>query len=1213
MKRLILAIFVLCAWAMTALAQSNTGRLVGSVSGPDGVLPGATVVVTDNQTGRARTVATSGEGAFILSQLDIGTYRVTVSAPGFKAFTANDLKIDVGAEYSLNVSLEVGDAAESVTITAGADVVNATNAQLSNTVSPRQILELPLNGRDPTTLIRLQAGVASNGAQNLSINGQRPTFTNITRDGINIQDNHIRANASSFSVERPNVDDVNEFTLTTQNASADQGYGASQVQFVTPRGQNVFHGGVWEYNRNSEFAANSFFNNASGTPKTFLNRNQFGGKVSGPIIKNKLFFFGFFEALRLRTQSSQLRTILTPGARQGDFTFINNAGQTRSVNIFSLLPASAGIAGIDPIVQSRILNNLPSAGNTADRGDGRNTTGYRFNQRNNTDTDKYTGRFDYDASEKHSFNGVFSYTNEKVNDRPDVDSPSGFGATPVIVQPSTRQFLSVAHRFTPTARFTNEVRGGFFLSDPFFTRTLQEPAFYLTLPLINNPEVNTQEQERDTKNFNLQNNADYLLGNHSLRFGGQFQFIRDNTVTSFDTVPRYTLGTNPTTPALAAGAFTSLGGISNAQLGTANNLLALLGGIVGAGTQTFNVASRNSGFVPNAPQAFDYAYDTYSLYFSDQWRVRSGLSLNLGLRYELFTPLREVHGLAIEPVIPSGKDVTSAVLDPNGTVDLIKGKTLNRTDKNNFAPIISFAYSPRFGNKFLSYVFGADNRTVLRGGFRISYVNDEILRSQDSSQTTNAGLATTINLPPINARLNAVPTIATPAFRLPRTFAENNAIANNFGPIFAIDPNYQIARSNEYNFGIQREIGNGTAIEIRYVGGFSNNLPRGLDINNFDMTNNGYLADFIRARNNLLLTGNVVCTAAQNPGCQPLTVLPNFAGGGLLTNPTIVNTIRAGDPQTLLLTYVQNGLQGSVKLRPNENGGTISILENGGGYNYHGLQAEVRRRLSKGLYLQGNYTFQKTLTNATGTDQFKFNTNLDNSRPELEYARADYDQTHVFNFNGIYELPFGRGKRWLDRGGWINRALGGFQLTSILNIASGAPITFVDVRGTLNRISRSARQTPQTSLSKSQVQDLIGIYRTPCGVFYINPSVVNLNQQTCQGTGRGAEGLGSTPFAGQVFFNNGPGQTGTLERAFVNGPRFVGWDASIIKNVQLTESSRLQLRLEAFNVLNRTNFGVTGAQQSGAGGIYDINSVSFGRLSTTFAPRIVQLVGRLEF
>ena len=333
----------------------------------------------------------------------------------------------------------------------------------------------------------------------------------------------------------------------------------------------------------------------------------------------------------------------------------------------------------------------------------------------------------------------------------------------------------------------------------------------------------------------------------------------------------------------------------------------------------------------------------------------------------------------------------------------------------------------------------------------------------------------------------------------------------------------------------------------------------------------------------------------------------------MLTNATIANTIRAGDPQTLLLTYVQNGLQGTVPLRANENAGTISILENGGKYNYNSLQIELRKRFSHGLYFQTNYTFQKVLTNATGTDQFKFNTNLDNARPELEYSRADYDQSHVFNVNTIYELPFGNGKKWLNQGGLINRVFGGFQLTSIMNIATGAPVTFVDVRGTLNRTSRSARQTPQTNLSKSQVKDLIGIYKTPCGVYYINPSVINLNQTTCAGTGRAAEGLGSTPFTGQAFFNNGPGQTGTLERAFVNGPLYLNWDASIIKNIQMTETTRLQLRVEAFNVINRANLSLTGAAQAGTGALFDINSATFGRFSGTFSPRIVQLVGRFEF
>lgn len=313
-----------------------------------------------------------------------------------------------------------------------------------------------------------------------------------------------------------------------------------------------------------------------------------------------------------------------------------------------------------------------------DRGDQRNTTGYRFNQRSNFDSDKYSGRFDYDLSERHTINGVFSYTNEKINDRPDVDTPSGYATVPVFNQPATRRFLATAYRWTPRATLTNEVRGGFLQSDPCFLRRLAEPAFYLStsssgasLPLINNPEVNTQEQGCYTRNYNIQDNAEWLRGNHSVRFGAQMQFVKDDTTTRFDTVPRYYLGTGTLTPSLTASHFP--GGISTAQLGAANSLLALRGGIVVGGTQTFNPTSRTSGFVPNAPQAFKYRFDVYSYYVSDQWRLRPSLTLNLGLRYEYFTPLREANGLVIEPAIPSGKDVTSAALDSAGTVDFAKG------------------------------------------------------------------------------------------------------------------------------------------------------------------------------------------------------------------------------------------------------------------------------------------------------------------------------------------------------------------------------------------------------------------------------------------------------------------------------------------------------------------------------------------------------------
>ena len=1199
-------------------AQSNTGRLVGTISDASGVIPGASVAVTDNQTGKKRELVASDDGSFAMPQLDPGSYRVTITAPGHKTFSANDVKIDVGKDYALNATLEVGDISENVEVIAGADVVNSTSGELTTTVSPRQIRELPLNGRDPTTLIQLQAGTSSNGATNTSVNGQRSSFTNITRDGINIQDNFIRANASDFSVERPNTDNVAEFTFASQNASADQGTGASQVQFVTPRGQNDFHGAAYIYNRNSKFAANEFFNNASGTARPFLNRNQVGGALSGPIWKNKIFFFGNFEAFRLRTQSSRLRTILLPGARAGNFTYVDNAGVTRTVNLFSQFGAATGVTGIDPIVNSRILSNLPTAGNTTDRGDQRNTTGFRFNQRDNTDRETYATRFDYDIDDKHSVSGVFTFTDERVNDRPDVDNLVGYGAAPVINQPSNRRFLSVAHRMTPTSNFSNEIRGGFFKSDPIFLRTVSEPDYYLTLPLISSPEVNNQNQGRDTNTYNIQDNANYQWGNHSLRFGGQSQFFRIVNFASFDTLPRYTLGTNAFTPALTAGQFA--GGISAGQVTTANSLLALLGGIAGRIDQTFNAISRDSGYVAGAPGTNIFDFENHSLYFADQWRVSPRLTLNLGVRYELFTGLRERNGFALEPVIPDGADPVAAILNPVGTVDFIGnnggGNKFFKTDKNNFAPVLSFAYSPEFKNTFLNKLFPGEGRTVIRGGFRMSYVNDEFVKGPDNAQGGNAGLSTAQAFL-LNDRLNSLSTLDPPAFAVPRSFATGNALAgNNFGTIFAIDPNIRVARTTEYSIGITREIGFRTAIELRYVGARGDGLVRGTDVNQVDIINNGFLADFNRARQNLILSGGV--SGAYNPaipGSQVLTVFPNMilTGTGSLSNATIRNFLIAGTPADLAVNYITTGRTGTVPFLANPNAGAVDLLTNSGRSRYNSLQAEIRRRFSGGLFFQANYTFQKNLTNASGVGQTRFEPNLDNAHPELEYSRADTDQTHVFNFNGIYELPFGRGKRFLNEGGWINRLVGGFQFSTIVRAGSGAPLTFVDGRGTLNRVARSFRQTPQTSLTKDEIKKLVGVFRTPCGVFYINPSVININLADCSGTGRAAEGFGTAAFPGQVFFNNAPGEVGNLERAFINGPFYFNMDASIIKNIPLTESVRFQIRAEAFNVLNRANFFAAQPTAAAALGALNINSPTFGRLDTTFDPRIIQFVGRIEF
>src|SRR5215510_6091952 len=182
MKRTCLGILIICLLAVTVLAQSNTGSLTGTVADSTGAIPNATISVTDNRTGRERTTQSSGEGSFSFTLLEVGLYTVKVSAAGHKTYTATEVKIDVGAQYSLNPVLEVGAINETVTVVAGAEIINSTTGELSTTVSQRQVVELPLNGRNPLALVQLQAGTSSNGNTSMSINGQRSSFTNITRD-----------------------------------------------------------------------------------------------------------------------------------------------------------------------------------------------------------------------------------------------------------------------------------------------------------------------------------------------------------------------------------------------------------------------------------------------------------------------------------------------------------------------------------------------------------------------------------------------------------------------------------------------------------------------------------------------------------------------------------------------------------------------------------------------------------------------------------------------------------------------------------------------------------------------------------------------------------------------------------------------------------------------------------------------------------------------
>jgi hypothetical protein len=1281
MKRFLTAFLVIVSSAVFAFGQGTTGRLSGTVSGPDGALPGATVTATDTKTGKEVTVTTNEEGFYSFPQLEFGTYTIRITATGFKTLVANEQKIDVGREATLSPILEIGDISAEVVVTAGADIVTSTTAQVSSTVSPQQILSLPLITRNPLSLTGLQAGVSANTAQNTTINGMRTTFTNITRDGINIQDTFIRSNATDFAPGRPSVDDTGEFTITTSNQEADQGYGGAQIRLVTPRGTKDFHGALFEYNRNSAFGANSFFNNRTGAAKPFRNRNQFGGKASWRLpvpgfgegvpawYLDKAFFFFAYEGIRDPVTASATRTVLSPAARAGTFTYnratagaainttINGAtvncpaaaGSVCTITNFlqyaqSIFPTGNIRSTTSPIIGS-YLNSLPASNFTG--GDGLNTQGFRLNRGSDQTRDQYSSRFDVDFDDNNTVNIIYNF-NKELNLRPDVDT-SGFTVAPDVDQTSKNKQFTAAYRRVFSANFINEVRGGFFGSEVPFNRLTPVGDYILALPLVTTP-LQFLNQGRNTKAFNIQDNADWIMGNHTIRFGGQAQIFRVNAYNDAQIYPVVTVAAGSATTFTTAN-FTAVGGINTTQLATANNLLGLLGGHYTNVVQFFNKPDIGTPFQRLATEFRAFRYENHALYVADRWQVSKGLTLNLGVRYELFPALRNNTGNALEPVI--GDDLMASLLNPAGTYQPIGGNAgrknaYYKTDYNNFAPSLGVAWTPSFGGGIGRFLLG-ENKTVIRAGYSHVYGNDSIVTSINNAAVGNAGLGRSgLQFSGLNNRIDTTPPPTVPTFPepvFPLTYLDNNrpGVGNFFGTVFAVDPKLQTPRVDQYSVGIQREIWGDMAVEVRYVGSRSNNLARGVDLGQIDIVSNGFLADFLRAQSNLRLTGNAFCVSA---GCQPLQIFQQAAGspGHLGVAPTTASTpagtlqlntflshLNNGTPADLAIAYINSTNPANLNNQPynaapgniprvnflrNNSTGVIDLFLNDAKYRYDSLQAEVRKRFSGGLFFLANYTFSKNLTNAIGTSQALFEPYLDNAHPEWDYQRADFDTTHTFNVAGIYQLPFGNGKRFLNYGGIADKILGGWELSGLAQWFSGAPITFVDTRGTLNRTGRSARQTPYTTLTNDEIRALGGIYEENGNIYFVNPNVLLQTFNATTGvwnstasSGYNINGQTAGAFPGQVFFNVQPGQTGNMTRALIDGPSFFNVNMALLKNIRFTESMRLQLRAEAFNLLNNVNFNISDAQQRS-----NINSTTFGQItSTANSARELQFAVRFEF
>jgi hypothetical protein len=737
---------------------------------------------------------------------------------------------------------------------------------------------------------------------------------------------------------------------------------------------------------------------------------------------------------------------------------------------------------------------------------------------------------------------------------------------------------------------------------------------------IDDPEIDFEGSGRDLRVLQFTDNLTWIRGNHTFKGGVEVRNPWVRRYTRDGTIPTLEFGTGNTTGFSQANQFA---GSSADDYLAARELANTLTGAISSVIQVFNVVDASTlEAIPFAPEVRTYSNWETNLYFQDAWKVSPRLALSLGLRYELNTAPRELNNLGLIPtngsaglygVSGEGNLFQPGVLEGERTIlDRPANGKLFNTDYSNFAPVIGFAWSP-FKNQ----------KASVRGGYRISYFQGSF-NAIDGTLDDNEGLILTVERSQTSGYLrDGFAAIPTPTTTLPALQSIQTASTVD---IRAFDEDIQTPYMHDFNFGVQYEIFKNTALEIRYVGNRGKKLYRGYDVNEVNIfavdpnTGQSMLDAFRIAQGNL-----AACRANRNvcendnfgynsniPGSRPNPLLHNVLFLNVASEFTNANYITRIDQNAAgeFADYVSR-VRGTITghpgrgwpffeavtrgqlpinfIRANPDVRGAQLFTNGSTSSYDSLQIELTRRLKGGLRFQASYVFAKGLSDFTGStgDTNSFLTLRDTHR---EYAQ--YTNTHQLLANAIYQLPFGRGRKYWKNAGWASPLISGWQIGTIFKYTSGDPLSIISGRGTYNRNDRSASNTVDVAggLTREQIQALAGVQSIDSGVFYFDPDL--------------APGSTSDP-ANVLFLNPQAGTIGSLGLASVIGPRFVNVDFSTIKRTRITETMNVEFRAEIFNLFNNVNYDNPEL---------DVNSSNFGRITNIVGrPRLMQFALRLNF
>jgi outer membrane receptor protein involved in Fe transport len=1103
------------------LAQDATGKITGVVSDPSGaVVANAAVTVTNLGTNFSKATKTDSSGVYQALLLPIGKYKITATAPGFEKVTSVPQNaLEINQTMRVDIQLEVGKLTDTVVVESTGSLVDTESSTVGATVTGMAIMELPLNGRNTLDLLKTQPGVTpgnpDSGAQgSYSIGGQRTDSVTYLLDGGN--NNSLLGNAV---VANPNPDAVAEFKVLENNYTAEYGRNAGGiVSIVTKSGTNTLHGTLYDYVRNTDFDANTFFNNEQGLPIGVLKRNQFGGTFGGPIVipkivngRNKVFFFFSYEGQR-QTSNDALgeTTVFTPAEAQGNFS--GSPGQQAVATFLANNPyyqsnpalAAQGIIdpnSISPVAKAYFANNLIPI----------TASGLLFPQAPAiANYNEYLGKLDYNITSRDIFTFTFTHQlypqyypfwNNNVPGFPITRGNDTFSGT-----------VAYTHTFTPT--LLNELRVTAQRLDHSQDVPANKQPDAAQLGINITPDQNTgppimffdatgltvgysyQGPTREVDDtYAVYDNLSWVKGPHNLKFGFYFSPYQNNTVYDF----------------FVNGSFDFYGPSTG----------------VGSG---FDLADFMLGlpddFYESSKAPSNIRSDQYAGYAQDTWKVSPHLTLTLGLRYEYAQPKYDLQGRSFS-FIP-GDQSTRFPNAPQGLVfpgDAGAPRGSNFPDRRDWAPRAGLAWD-----------VSGNSKTVLRGGTGIFY---DILKGEDNLQFngqppffgyaflypagTNGTSPGTGLSDPYGAAGSPNPFPSTPPSSN-LNFAADGYIPFGGGGVFFVDPHLRTPYVLQYNLSLQQQLPGSMVLETSYLGYRAHGLTALVDVNPFPLGTNA-------------------------------RTYSNFA-------------------------YLEE-------------------FQNVTHANYNGMTVNLRRTFSDmhgwgSSFFTLGYTWAHELDNVSGFRER--NSGVPYYDHNEFYASGDTDVRNALVLSGGWDLPFDHlwqsGPKVLTSG-WSLYPIATWHTGFPLDVGAGLETTPSDPgpsgAGDAGSVHADLVGSSAGIMNPKTYQTING----NSGNFYFNPNnFSNTNALSLDAIAK--------QNAAQL-----PGYTyGTLGRNAFRGPGATNVDIALAKKFRIRERATLELRGDAFNVFNHTQFSNPDTS---------ISSQQFGQITTTADPRILQVALHLMF